>query len=98
MRSCHSTGGPAPEMRDDTRACRVCNCTHATPCETAYGPCGWSEADLCTACVGRPAEIYDALDALTIAVGKLTPAEFTAGSIKRDLSRALREARRVLEA
>ncbi len=29
------------------RACRICGCTHETPCA---GGCGWAGADLCTAC------------------------------------------------
>lgn len=33
------------------RACRVCGCTEDSACFTDEGPCGWAEADLCTACV-----------------------------------------------
>jgi hypothetical protein len=44
---------------EDERRCRVCGCDHFTPCETESGPCGWADATLCTACEGRPAELYD---------------------------------------
>lgn len=30
--------------------CRVCGCTHFTPCNTGAGACYWTEKDLCSAC------------------------------------------------
>jgi hypothetical protein len=36
----------------DARRCRSCGCTETSACESEEeGPCGWAEADLCTACV-----------------------------------------------
>ena len=36
----------------DSRRCRSCGCTETSACESEEeGPCGWAEADLCTACV-----------------------------------------------
>ncbi|MBL4800738.1 MAG: hypothetical protein JKY45_02520 [Emcibacter sp.] len=31
----------------DDMACRICGCTHFTPCDP---PCAWAEPGLCTAC------------------------------------------------
>lgn len=42
-----------PEPADPDRACRVCGCTHTTPCFKNGEPCAWAEPDLCTACVGK---------------------------------------------
>jgi len=47
------------------RACRVCGCTEYEPCEP---PCGWADEELCTACEGRPAELYDALAGCVLAM------------------------------
>jgi hypothetical protein len=35
--------------------CRVCGCSQENACESAAGPCGWAEPDLCTRCAGGKA-------------------------------------------
>jgi hypothetical protein len=43
-----------PEESGYERACRVCGCTHSTPCIDAIGAaCRWVGRDLCSACVGK---------------------------------------------
>jgi hypothetical protein len=39
--------------------CRLCGCTHHSPCETEDGPCAWAEANLCTACAAIAALLED---------------------------------------
>lgn len=41
---------PIPSMLGPV--CRVCRCSEDDPCEEG---CGWSETDLCTACIGKVA-------------------------------------------
>lgn len=46
---------------DDFQFCLICGCTEFDPCETDTGPCGWYDANLCTACADEPLRLVFAL-------------------------------------
>ena len=55
MNYCPGCGRKIVEFVDysEEQTCRVCGCTHYTPCE---GGCYWVEPDLCSSCEGESEE------------------------------------------
>lgn len=90
MKACWSgRGQPVPEVATD-RVCVCCGCSEHDPCETAEGPCGWARAELCTACEGRPYDLWMALACLVEAFDFVEEARKNAALGKRGAEGTLR--------
>lgn len=52
------------------RTCKICGCDDDHACITPYGPCYWTEIDLCSACHNQLYETEE--DTLALADGQET--------------------------